>query len=945
MADGFSSSRYPFPEWHASCDPAGSKLGSGGGLVHALHEDWKALGVPGRFSEWVVAAPKTAIMAGGQSRRLPAYAATGKVLIPMPVLRWSTGQRIDGTLLDFMVPAFSRILDAAGESYPLLACSGDVLLRFPLRLPRFPVADILAIGMWVSPETAGDFGVFFSRRETPGKVEFFLQKPSLDEIRAHGAGNLFTVDAGVWLLGPKALRILLARCGWDEERNGFRDGRVGAYELYADFGPALGCKPTRHDPEISALSSAVVPLGGAEFHHLGTSRQLIESLSGLQNRELDQMRSGPIDRKPHPDVYVLNADFAFTARGPSNRLLWVENATLAADETLGSRQVITGVPPGFPRLDLPDGVCLDVAPVGRDDFCIRLYGFEDKFSGAFDDESCLWFGLPARRWFRRRGIDPAEAGLMPGTDIQTAPLFPVVVRGEVSAEFLRWLHAEDARPDGFHKALFLRRRLSAMQICEEINIARLVAQRDEHLRRALPVMRANHRSNPFFRLDLSSVAPAYPADRLDPLPELQGLDAARDAMFRSAVLQPPDPKGAALADAEAFALLRTRVLGSVRSLLHAPQKTTLDDQIVWGRSPVRLDLAGGWTDTPPYCFQHGGSVINVAADINGQPPVQVFVRVAPEPRIVLRSIDLGAGLSIESYEDLHTFDRPGDPFALAKAALCLAGFHPHFAEDSRYRSLQEQLGEFGGGLEISLLAAAPKGSGLGTSSILAATLLGAISDACGLGWDRANLILLTLAVEQMLTTCGGWQDQAGGVHRGIKLIDAAPGFAQEMSLRWAPETELARAASQGTALLYFTGITRMASGILREIVRGMFLNSSAHLDVLSDIRANADETFEAILRGRWNDMAACVDRSWRLNCRLDKGTNPSGVAAIFDRVKDFTAAAKLLGAGGGGYALFFAKDNEAAIRLRRTLEDNPPNAGARFVDFSISQTGLQITRS
>ncbi len=945
MAEAFTSSRHRFPEWHASCDPAGSKLGSGGGLVHALHEDWQALGSPGRFSEWVVAAPKTAVMAGGQSRRLPAYAATGKVLIPMPVLRWSTGQRIDGTLLDFMVPAFSRILDAAGESYPLMACSGDVLLKFPDRLPRFPVADVLAIGMWVSPETAGDFGVFFSRREMPGKVEFFLQKPSLDEIRAHGAGNLFTVDAGVWLLGARALRILLARCGWDEESNGFRDGRVGAYEMYAEFGPALGCNPTRHDPEISALSAAVVPLSGAEFHHLGTSRQLIESLSALQNRELDQIRSGPIDRKPHPDVYVLNADFAFTTRGSSNRLLWVENATLLPDEKAGSHQVITGVPPGFPRLDLPDGVCLDVAPIGQDDFCIRFYGFEDRFCGAIDDERCLWFRRPASEWFRRRGINPAEAGLAPSSDIQMAPLFPVVSRDEASAEFLLWLHDDDAQPDECHKALFLRRRLSAMQICEKINIARLMAQRDAHLRSALPVMRANHRSNPFFRLDLSSVAATYPADRLEPLKELQGLDASRDAMFRSAVLQASDPKGAALADAEAFALLRMKVLESVRPMLRTPRKTTLEDQIVWGRSPARLDLAGGWTDTPPYCFQHGGSVINIAADINGQPPVQVFIRVAAEPRIVLRSIDIGAELRIESYEDLHAFDRPGDPFALAKAALCLAGFHPHFADDARHRSLREQLMEFGGGLEISLLAAAPKGSGLGTSSILAATLLGAISDACGLGWDRADVILLVLAIEQMLTTCGGWQDQAGGVHRGIKLIDAGPGFTQEMSLRWAPETEMALAASQGTALLYFTGTTRMASGILREIVRGMFLNSSTHLDILSDIRANSGETFEAILRGRWDDMTACVDRSWRLNCRLDKGTNPPGVAAIFDAVKDFTAAAKLLGAGGGGYALFFAKDDEAAIRLRRTLEDNPPNAGARFVNFSISQTGLQITRS
>ena len=53
------------------------------------------------------------------------------------------------------------------------------------------------------------------------------------------------------------------------------------------------------------------------------------------------------------------------------------------------------------------------------------------------------------------------------------------------------------------------------------------------------------------------------------------------------------------------------------------------DQIVWARSPVRLDLAGGWTDTPPYTNRYGGAVVNVAVDLNGQSPIQVFVRRTP----------------------------------------------------------------------------------------------------------------------------------------------------------------------------------------------------------------------------------------------------------------------------------------------------------------------------
>jgi galactokinase/mevalonate kinase-like predicted kinase len=64
----------------------------------------------------------------------------------------------------------------------------------------------------------------------------------------------------------------------------------------------------------------------------------------------------------------------------------------------------------------------------------------------------------------------------------------------------------------------------------------------------------------------------------------------------------------------------------------------LSDQVVWSRSPVRLDLAVGWTDTPPFCFLNGGSVINLAVELNGQPPIQVFLRVS-EKKTDRRSID------------------------------------------------------------------------------------------------------------------------------------------------------------------------------------------------------------------------------------------------------------------------------------------------------------------
>ena len=58
----------------------------------------------------------------------------------------------------------------------------------------------------------------------------------------------------------------------------------------------------------------------------------------------------------------------------------------------------------------------------------------------------------------------------------------------------------------------------------------------------------------------------------------------------------------------------------------SPTLSVYADQIVWSRSPVRIDLAGGWTDTPPYSMMQGGNVVNIAIELNGQPPLQVYVQ-------------------------------------------------------------------------------------------------------------------------------------------------------------------------------------------------------------------------------------------------------------------------------------------------------------------------------
>ncbi len=466
-------------------------------------------------------------------------------------------------------------------------------------------------------------------------------------------------------------------------------------------------------------------------------------------------------------------------------------------------------------------------------------------------------------------------------------------------------------------------------LAERADLRRLFAQRREFQRENLSAMAANWEHSVFYQLDLNDVARRFKSEQI-PLPPPLPADAPlmtriHDAMFRGD-------------STRAFGLLRDRLTSVDAAASSVPRKSVCDDQIVWGRSPVRIDIAGGWTDTPPYCLMEGGNVVNLAIELNGQPPLQVYVKPCRELHIKLRSIDLGASEVVETCEQLKEYNKVGSPFSIPKAALVLAGF-------AGSSDLKSQLGDFGSGIELTLLSAIPAGSGLGTSSILAATVLGALSDFCGLGWDKNEIGHRTLQLEQLLTTGGGWQDQFGGILGGIKLLQTKSGFDQNPLVHWLPDALYTQPEYAQCHLLYYTGITRTAKQILAEIVRRMFLNEHDQLELLRQMKEHTLQMYDAILRQDFLQMGRLVGRTWEQNQLLDSGTNPPDVKAMTDLVDDLCLGYKLPGAGGGGYLYLIAKDPEAAARVKTILNENRRHPNARFVDMTLSKSGLQITRS
>ncbi|HID23922.1 MAG TPA: hypothetical protein EYP14_16195, partial [Planctomycetaceae bacterium] len=391
----------------------------------------------------------------------------------------------------------------------------------------------------------------------------------------------------------------------------------------------------------------------------------------------------------------------------------------------------------------------------------------------------------------------------------------------------------------------------------------------------------------------------------------------------------------------AFRELGRPIVHTVRSAETTPRCRVRVDELVWVRAPARLDLGGGWTDTPPYSLERGGAVINVAVDLNGQPPIQAYARVVAEPVIRLSSVDGGQRCEIRSFDDLLDFQDPGAEFSLPKAALYLSGISPD--RPNAGSSLQQVLERFGGGIELTTVAAIPKGSGLGTSSIMGAVLLSAIRRLMGQVYNRRELFHDVLRLEQALTTGGGWQDQIGGVVEETKLITTAPGLVPDPYIRFVPATVLDPRENGEQTLLYYTGITRLAKNILQQVV-GRYLDRDRQaMRVLRRLHTVASSVADAMARKDLPEFGRLIGEVWELNKQLDPGSTNEQVEALLERVMPYACGAKLLGAGGGGFLLIVCRSPRNAAALRRELEAEPPNELARFFDFSVSRTGVVVS--
>ncbi|CAK6954595.1 L-fucose kinase [Scomber scombrus] len=376
-------------------------------------------------------------------------------------------------------------------------------------------------------------------------------------------------------------------------------------------------------------------------------------------------------------------------------------------------------------------------------------------------------------------------------------------------------------------------------------------------------------------------------------------------------------------------LLRQAVMSSQRFIAIGQGEVPPLEQWQEVECPARLDLAGGWSDTPPIAFEHGGSVTNVAVKVDGKRPIGARARRIREPRLLLVSYTGGrdSGVSTEtvcdSLNDLRDYCQPHAPGALLKAVCVCSGL----VSLSSQHSLGEQLMQrWGGGVELHSWSVLPTGSGLGTSSILAGALLAAVYRCTGRTYNTDSLIHAVLYLEQILTTGGGWQDQVGGLVAGVKVGRSKASLPLQVEVEHLSPPDDFLVSLEQHLLLVYTGKTRLARNLLQDVVRSWYSRLPSMVQNAHQLVANSEDCARACTDGSLSGLGLCLDRSWQQKKLMAPGCEPASVRAMMDALRPLVLGQSLAGAGGGGFLYVLTREPRQQQAVLQVLNNTSVRA-------------------
>lgn len=912
-------------------DKDGKRIGSGGATLGVLkYIAEKEIG--NDFSNLRI----LVIHSGGDSKRVPQYSALGKLFSPVP-RKLPNGR--PSTLFDECMIAMSSVPGRIGEGMVLL--SGDVLLLFnPLQID-FSGRDAAAISFKENVKTGKNHGVFLNGEN--GFVKKFLHKQTEESLKECGAVNengCVDIDTGAVIFPKNMLNalwgLISANGKFDEEKyDEFVNDKV-RLSLYGDFLYPLAEDSTLEDfynekpegeysPELKKIREKVwnvlspfkmklLRLAPSKFIHFGTTREILN----LMNEEIETYShlewSKNVNSSISDEISGYNSVLAENAQVGEN--CYLEVSYVHHKAKIGSNSLLSYI--DVHDENIPSDVVVHGLKQKNGNFVVRIYGIDDNPKSSCEDGATL-FGISLSDFMKKTGIEENDLWKGNSHTLWEAELYPECATvKEALHEALKLYQIVHSTVDA--KAWLNKKRKS---LCSGFNDADSQAiimwdKRMQELVKMDELLRAV-----IGRKSASAAAEAFLADKLTPIQEEWLSERLSEADYMEK-MRLHYYLGKALGGirgdkhiAECFKTIQQAILKNALEEIRYNDKCKIQMDNYSVSLPLRVNFGGGWSDTPPYCIENGGTVLNASILLNGVKPVEVILERIDEKKIVFDSRDMDVHGEFDEIEPLQLTGDPYDPFALQKAALLACGIIPQSGGN-----LKEILTRLGGGFIMrSEVTGVPKGSGLGTSSILSGACVKAVFDFCGIRYTEDELYSHVLCMEQIMSTGGGWQDQVGGLTGGIKYCTSKPSLKQKIAVENVNLTkETEKELTERYALIY-TGQRRLARNILRDVVGRYVGAETDSIYALDEIqRVAAIMRFE-LERGNVDAFAKLMDYHWELSKKIDSGSTNTLIDQIFASIDDLIDGRLVCGAGGGGFLQIILKKNVKKEDVHKRLKE------------------------
>lgn len=893
-------------------DRGGKRVGSGGATLeglkylHEQEEDFEGLRV-------------LVIHSGGDSKRVPQYSALGKLFSPVPY-KLPNGR--NSTLFDEFMISMSSVPSRIREGMVLL--SGDVLLLFnPLQIDYNNVGAA-AISFKENVETGKNHGVYLNGEN--GNVKCCLQKKSVEVLREVGAVNeldCVDIDTGALIFSTDMMRSLYSLIATEEDYDRHVNEKT-RLSLYADILYPLAEDSTLEDfyqekPEgefCEELTEArervwkvlrpyrmkLLRLSPAKFIHFGTTREILALMSGGVNEYSDLGWSRLVGSSIRNNAAGYNSVLSSKASVGSD--CYLEVSYVHGNSKIGDRCVLSYI--DIQDRIIPDGIVLHGLKQRDGRFIVRIFGVNDNpkenllFGRDLDElernfDVKFWENQPHTLWSANLY---AEADTIQEAVDASLELYAAVT-GEKVFDRDSWNAVShkslcagfnDADPDAI---IAWNRRMEDLVAMDEIAKA---------IHNQVPVDQIGKRHS------LTKIQKEWVRKRLK---KADFSEKMRLHYYLGMVLDDENEIQ------KCFQTIQSEVLESTIKNLVYNEKARIVSERHTVKLPLRVNWGGGWSDTPPYCNENGGTVLNVAILLNGEKPVEVTLERIDDLKAIFDSRDMDVHGEFDTIEPLQMTGDPFDPFALQKACLLACGIIPREGHE-----LSEILKRLGGGFVMhSEVTNVPKGSGLGTSSILSAACVKAVFEFMGIAYTEEDLYSHVLAMEQIMSTGGGWQDQVGGITPGLKYITSMPELEQKIKVTHVEIPEETKRELDERFVLIYTGQRRLARNLLRDVVGRYVGNEPDSLFALEEIQKTAALMRFELERGNVDGFAKLLDYHWELSKKVDAGSSNTLIEQIFSSIEDLIDGKLVCGAGGGGFLQVILKKGVSKQEVEEHLNN------------------------